>query len=69
MFSQKPKYAASGQLGQTRKDSLTQTWVDNGPGFFAYTRVQESLERRGGTFIDYTVNGALPLPKSDLNKL
>ena len=54
---------------ETRKDSLTQTWVDNGPGYFAYTRVQESLERRGGTFIDYTLNGALPLPKGDLNKV
>ncbi len=54
---------------ETRKDSLTQTWVEDGPGYFAYTRVQESLKRRGGTFIDYTINGALPLPKGDLSQL
>lgn len=54
---------------ETNQNSLTQTWVDGGPGYFAYTRAQESLQRRGGSFVDYTINGALPLPKGDLNNL
>jgi lipopolysaccharide biosynthesis glycosyltransferase len=54
---------------ETRKDSLTKTWVNDGPGYFAYTRSHESLKRRGGGFIDYTLNGSLPLPKGDIHSL
>lgn len=51
---------------ETRQTSLTHTWTEGGPGHFAYLRCQEALERRGGTFIDYTLNGSLPLPKGDI---
>lgn len=54
---------------ETRQDSLTATWVEDGPGFFAYTRVQQELERQGGSFLDCTVGGALPLPKGRLEDL
>ncbi|MBD0866302.1 MAG: hypothetical protein GDA36_12300, partial [Rhodobacteraceae bacterium] len=54
---------------KTRQDSLTQTWVNDGPGFFAYTRIHDALQQHGGGFLDFTLNGALPLPKGDLNTL
>ena len=57
------------QSKETRTDSLTKTWVADGPGYFAYTRAQADLEARGGGFLDYTLDGALPLPKGDLSAL
>lgn len=54
---------------ETRAESLTQTWTKAGPGHFAYQRAQDSLERQDASFIDFTLNGALPLPKGDLADL
>ena len=54
---------------ETRAESLTQTWTQTGPGHFAYRRAQESLQRRDASFIDFTLNGSLPLPKGDLADL
>jgi lipopolysaccharide biosynthesis glycosyltransferase len=44
---------------ETREDSLTSTWTEEGRGQFVYKLVSEELARRGIDFIDCTVGGAL----------
>ncbi len=54
---------------ETRQDSLTQTWGADGPGFFAYQRQHVALALEGGGFVDFTRDGALPLPKGTWSDL
>ncbi|SFR15645.1 glycosyltransferase [Poseidonocella sedimentorum] len=54
---------------ETTQKSLTATWTEHGPGFFAYLRVEQELQRLGGGFLDCTIDGALPLPKGKLEDL
>ncbi|NKE48655.1 hypothetical protein HB662_28070 [Roseomonas frigidaquae] len=52
---------------ETREDSLTSTWTEEGRGQFVYKLVTEELTARGIEFIDCTVGGALQtVPKGKL---
>jgi hypothetical protein len=48
---------------ETAVESLTAVWAEDGPGLFAYERAQAYLADLGGGFVDYTLEGRLPLPK------
>ncbi|WP_350335791.1 glycosyltransferase [Coralliovum pocilloporae] len=51
------------------QDTSTGLQAEDEPGRFALARVQESLQQLGGSFVDFTPNSSLPLPKGDLSEL
>ncbi|RFZ88820.1 hypothetical protein D0Y60_06585 [Shinella sp. WSJ-2] len=61
--------SAQHQSMSTREDSLTSTWTEDGRGHFAYVVTQRELLTRQMSFIDFTIDGSLPLPKRALSSL
>ena len=52
---------------ETREESLTSTWTEEGRGQFVYKLVADEMARRGIEFLDCTVDGALTtVPKGKL---
>lgn len=50
----------------TDRDSLAKIWSEQGAGQYCYSVAQDSLLRRGMSFVNFDPNGVLPVPRVPL---